>query len=324
MGHVVSTKPMSEVDIERLEQEVAGASFDSECDYGSRKSKDKHSNGQVRAQSIDESTGEECPICTEDILLRDLAKLDPCNHEFHQECINQWLEDHSTCPNCRADVSQVVFNYKRCNIKKFPSDEYDEDEDEEDDDDEEDEEDQLDVSIDSQGDFNNLLPNLDSLQSDSLERNIVLGDEETISRPEWEELDDLSDPETGCSSHQVAVKITEVDFMCITFFFKCPEAVIQYSNDDNCNWHLIHLDQTIADVPPGGQVTLRGSYYLNLLNFSIQFDTGHHFFVKEDPALNDFLNPSEEALSQMSELQLNRTERIQLFMEFLRTRYVEG
>lgn len=341
MGHVVSTKPMSEVDIERLEQEVAGASFDSQSEYRSKKNKDKHSNGQLRNQSIDESTGEECPICTEDILLRDLAKLDPCNHEFHQECINQWLEDHSTCPNCRADVSQVVFNYKRCAIKKFSSEEFyeeeveDEDEDDDDDDDDDDEEDEEEEdeeeedhgendpnSIDSQSDFNNLLPNLDSLQSVSVERNIVLGDHENMSGPEWDDLQDLSDPENNSSNHQIEIEITDEESICITFCFKYPEAIIQ-PTDMTCPWQLFHSDQLIADVPPAGQVTLRGSYFLNLLHFSIQLD-GQTLHLKEDASLNEFLNPSEEAISQMSVLQLHRTERIRLFMDFLRTRYLEG
>ena len=103
MGHVVSTKS-SDNDVDLFDVEVGSTS------------EQIGSDGKQIAAAKEESIGEECPICTEDILLRDLAKLDPCNHEFHQECINQWLEDHSTCPNCRQEVSQVVFNYKRCNV----------------------------------------------------------------------------------------------------------------------------------------------------------------------------------------------------------------
>ena len=103
MGHVVSTKS-SDHDVDLFDVEV-GCPSDSQA-----------AGVDEVAATKEESVGEECPICTEDILLRDLAKLDPCNHVFHQECINQWLEDHSTCPNCRQEVSQVVFNYKRCNV----------------------------------------------------------------------------------------------------------------------------------------------------------------------------------------------------------------
>ena len=27
-----------------------------------------------------------------------------CNHTFHTSCINKWLENNNTCPNCRTIV----------------------------------------------------------------------------------------------------------------------------------------------------------------------------------------------------------------------------
>jgi len=59
MGHVVSTKGLGDGD------------FDSEA----ASSPDLITKGGDHFK--EESTGEECPICTEEILLRDLAKLDP-------------------------------------------------------------------------------------------------------------------------------------------------------------------------------------------------------------------------------------------------------
>lgn len=50
--------------------------------------------------------GLECAVCLakfEDVeILRLLPK---CKHAFHIDCIDQWLEKHSTCPLCRRKVS---------------------------------------------------------------------------------------------------------------------------------------------------------------------------------------------------------------------------
>lgn len=46
----------------------------------------------------------ECSIClceyTEGEMLRTL----PCQHTFHQKCVDQWLQNHSTCCICRSSV----------------------------------------------------------------------------------------------------------------------------------------------------------------------------------------------------------------------------
>lgn len=50
--------------------------------------------------------GLECSVCLskfEDVeILRLLPK---CKHAFHIDCIDQWLEKHSTCPICRRKIS---------------------------------------------------------------------------------------------------------------------------------------------------------------------------------------------------------------------------
>lgn len=40
----------------------------------------------------------ECPICFEE--LANPTTL-PCGHQYHQQCIDEWLSDHNTCPYCR-------------------------------------------------------------------------------------------------------------------------------------------------------------------------------------------------------------------------------
>lgn len=44
-----------------------------------------------------------CTICLEQITAENLKTL-PCSHQFHTQCINEWLENHETCPLCMSFV----------------------------------------------------------------------------------------------------------------------------------------------------------------------------------------------------------------------------
>ena len=46
-----------------------------------------------------------CTICIEEIKKNAVCKKIPkCGHEFHKKCIDKWLVESKTCPNCRLDV----------------------------------------------------------------------------------------------------------------------------------------------------------------------------------------------------------------------------
>lgn len=46
-----------------------------------------------------------CTICMEEIKKNSICKKIPkCGHEFHKKCIDKWLVESKTCPNCRLDV----------------------------------------------------------------------------------------------------------------------------------------------------------------------------------------------------------------------------
>ena len=50
---------------------------------------------------------EMCTICRahmeENAIIKKIKK---CNHCFHQICLDNWLKNHTTCPNCRQDIRQ--------------------------------------------------------------------------------------------------------------------------------------------------------------------------------------------------------------------------
>lgn len=47
----------------------------------------------------------ECAICLSRFKQGDLVRMLPCQHEFHQDCIDQWLlKKDKRCPCCRVDV----------------------------------------------------------------------------------------------------------------------------------------------------------------------------------------------------------------------------
>lgn len=47
-----------------------------------------------------------CSICFEDFTVRHRVKLlSECGHEYHDNCINKWLESESRCPVCNKDIN---------------------------------------------------------------------------------------------------------------------------------------------------------------------------------------------------------------------------
>ncbi|XP_015885138.3 putative RING-H2 finger protein ATL12 [Ziziphus jujuba] len=72
--------------------------------------------------------GLECAICISKFQETEILRLLPnCNHAFHIDCIDQWLENHSTCPLCRykidaGDLKNIIYsNSSRSLARKVPS-----------------------------------------------------------------------------------------------------------------------------------------------------------------------------------------------------------
>ncbi|PWA59307.1 Zinc finger, RING/FYVE/PHD-type [Artemisia annua] len=49
----------------------------------------------------------ECAVCLNEFEDEETIRLIPkCDHVFHAECIDAWLENHVTCPVCRSDLAR--------------------------------------------------------------------------------------------------------------------------------------------------------------------------------------------------------------------------
>jgi E3 ubiquitin-protein ligase ATL6/9/15/31/42/55 len=61
--------------------------------------------------------GLECTVCLSKFEDEEILRLLPkCKHAFHMNCIDQWLESHSTCPLCRYmveenDIKNFTFSF---------------------------------------------------------------------------------------------------------------------------------------------------------------------------------------------------------------------
>ncbi|KAF0690831.1 Aste57867_17819 [Aphanomyces stellatus] len=42
-----------------------------------------------------------CSICLEDLVVGSQARMVPCFHRFHPQCIDPWLKDKAECPICK-------------------------------------------------------------------------------------------------------------------------------------------------------------------------------------------------------------------------------
>lgn len=64
-----------------------------------------------------------CSICLDNISNSDVKEL-RCNHKFHRNCINIWLQDNNTCPLCRRfqGSNRNVSMNNRENTREIASD----------------------------------------------------------------------------------------------------------------------------------------------------------------------------------------------------------
>lgn len=61
-----------------------------------------------------------CTVCLDRVTQGEKIRILPkCKHCYHVECIDAWLESHSTCPNCMDQVIPVSHQQQRINKRNF-------------------------------------------------------------------------------------------------------------------------------------------------------------------------------------------------------------
>ena len=61
-------------------------------------------SNQSSARSPGVDSGQQCSICMETIMSNDVQCL-PCAHVFHRHCISRWLQQSTSCPECRLELA---------------------------------------------------------------------------------------------------------------------------------------------------------------------------------------------------------------------------
>lgn len=58
-------------------------------------------------RGADPATGTECPICIDELRIRQHACVLKCTHTFHKRCLKTWVDHDSTqrCPTCRSAIA---------------------------------------------------------------------------------------------------------------------------------------------------------------------------------------------------------------------------
>eukprot|EP00656_Telonema_subtile_P041851 TRINITY_DN4716_c0_g1_i4.p2 TRINITY_DN4716_c0_g1~~TRINITY_DN4716_c0_g1_i4.p2 ORF type:complete len:186 (+),score=55.03 TRINITY_DN4716_c0_g1_i4:665-1222(+) len=50
----------------------------------------------------------DCVICLEELAAGDVIRILPCNHEYHAECVDRWLQTQQRqCPMCKCDITHA-------------------------------------------------------------------------------------------------------------------------------------------------------------------------------------------------------------------------
>tara|TARA_A100001015_G_scaffold224568_1_gene253240 strand:- start:3972 stop:4382 length:411 start_codon:yes stop_codon:yes gene_type:complete len=58
----------------------------------------------IKIRSNDNLLLDSCSICLEKYKVNDKVMNLKCRHSFHKDCLNKWLKNNNTCPQCRENI----------------------------------------------------------------------------------------------------------------------------------------------------------------------------------------------------------------------------
>lgn len=63
---------------------------------------------RITKDMMDPSTGKaSCSICMDDVAIGDEVTRLWCSHWFHESCVEAWLKEHDSCPQCRKGIVEA-------------------------------------------------------------------------------------------------------------------------------------------------------------------------------------------------------------------------
>ena len=97
--------------------QIGGIMFDATSSHSAIASTSTDTNSLINSNNINNSSHisssvvhnttpshHSCSICLAPYVVNDVVRTLSCLHIFHKDCIDHWLEEHSTCPVCKSDA----------------------------------------------------------------------------------------------------------------------------------------------------------------------------------------------------------------------------
>ena len=91
----------------RRENRILTPSYVSPYRYNPNSSENRRETRDFpESENHDNEIDNKCSICWEPVLRNSKTLL--CDHKFHRNCINTWLNQNTTCPLCRREVAPTI------------------------------------------------------------------------------------------------------------------------------------------------------------------------------------------------------------------------
>ena len=98
----LSENPLRKIRIDNINECVPGLTL--EIEQNGLEPKTQKSAMRSPRLIWNASLEKNCQICCEELEKGDIVRTLPCLHQFHCNCITQWLEHQKTCPTCRHNI----------------------------------------------------------------------------------------------------------------------------------------------------------------------------------------------------------------------------